>query len=140
MGERVTGDASAGVGVDEGLIKIGFFISGEGGDDLAAGGDLATAKHEAKESVQRNKVGAESITSIFSIHDPREIEGVDADVGVEGETDVTATNGITEFLIFVFGVDDDNFGADHHGTEGFEFNSEGFTGTGFSEDDEVGVF
>lgn len=53
---------------------------------------------------------------------------------------IRTANSVAEFLIFVFGVDNDNFGANHHGTESFELYGERLSGTRFSEDDEIGVF
>ena len=140
MSEGIAGDAGASVGVDEGLVEIGFFVGSEGGDDLAIGGDLATAEHEAEKTVKGDEVGAEGVVGILSVDDSGEVEGVDANVGVEGEANITATDGVAEFLVFVFGVDDEDFGADHHGAKGFEFDGEGFAGAGFRKDNEVGVF
>ena len=71
--------------------------------------------------MEGDEVGAEGVIGVFGVDDLGEIEGVDADVGVEGEADVAATDGIAEFLVFVFGVDNDDFGTNHHGAECFKF-------------------
>lgn len=140
VGERVAGDAGAGVGINEGLVKVGFFVGGESGDNLTTCGDLVATEHEAEETVEGDKVGAEGVIGVFGVDDLGEIEGVNADVGVEGETDVAATDGIAEFLVFVFGVDNDDLGTNHHGAESFKLDGERFTSTRLSKDDEVGVF
>ena len=140
MGEGVAGDAGAGVGINEGLVKVGFFVGGESGDNLTVRGDLVAAEHQAKETVEGDEVGAESVAGVFGVNDFGEVKGVNADVGVEGETDVAATDGIAEFLVFVLRVNNDDFGADHHGAESFKLDGERFTSTRLSENDEVGVF
>ena len=140
VSERIAGDAGAGVGVNKGLVKVGFFVGSEGGDDLATRGDLAATEHEAEKTMKGDEVGAEGIVGIFGVDDFGEIEGVDADVGVEGESNVAATDSIAEFLIFVFRVNNNDFGANHHRAESFELDGEGFTATGLSKDDEVGIF
>ena len=43
-------------------------------------------------------------------------------------------------MILVFWVDNKNFGAEHHRTQGFELDGERFTRTRFREDNHVGVF
>ena len=140
MSERIAGDAGASVGVDEGLVEVGLFVGSEGGDDLAIGGDLAATEHEAEKTMKGDEVGAEGIVGVFGVDDSGEVEGVDANVGVEGEANIAATDGVAEFLVFVFGVDDEDFGADHHGAKSFEFDGEGFAGAGLRKDNEVGVF
>ena len=140
MSERIAGDAGASVGVNKGLVKVGFFVGSEGGDDLATRGDLATTEHEAEKTMKGDEVGAEGIVGVFGVDDFGEVEGVDANVGVEGEANIAATDGVAEFLVFVFGVDDEDFGADHHGAKSFEFDGEGFASAGFRKDNEVGVF
>lgn len=140
VSEGVASDASTSIGVDEGLVEIGFFVSGEGRDDLTVWSDLVATKHKAKEAVQGYEVGTEGVIGIFTINDFRKVKRIDADVGIQRETNITTTDSVAEALVFVFWVDDKNLGADHHRTESFKFNSERFTGTGFGEDDEVGVF
>ncbi len=140
MGERIAGDAGAGVSIDESLVEVSFFVGGEGGGDLTIGGDLVATKHEAEKAMKSDEVGTQGVISVFAINDTREIEGINADIGVEAEADITAADSVTETLVFVFGIDDDNFGADHHGAKSFEFDSKRFTGTRLCEDDKVGVF
>ncbi len=107
---------------------------------MAVGGDLVTAKHEAEEAVEGDKISAESVIGIFAIDDFREVERVNADIGVEREANIAAADGVAELLVFVFWVDNEDLGADHHRAKGFELDGERFTSTGFREDDEVGVF
>ena len=90
--------------------------------------------------MESDEVGTESITGVFGVNNFGEVKGINADVGVEGETDVAAADGVAEFLVFVLRVNNDDFGADHHGAESFKFDGERFTSTRLSENDEVGVF
>ena len=43
-------------------------------------------------------------------------------------------------MIFVFGVDNEDLGANHHGAKGLKLDSKGFAGAGLGEDGHVGVF
>ena len=90
--------------------------------------------------MQGDEIGAQGVAGVFDVDDFGQVEGVDADVGVEGEADVAAADGVGEFLVFVFWVDDDDLAADHHGAESFEFDGEALPCTGLGEDDHVGVF
>ena len=87
-----------------------------------------------------DEVCTESIAGIFGIDDFGEVEWVDANIGIEAEADIAATDGVTEFLIFVFGVDNNDFRTYHHGAEGFELDGEGFTGARFGKDYHIGIF
>ena len=114
MGERVASDTSASISIDEGLVEVGFFIGGEGRHNLAVRPNLVAAEHKTEQTVQSYKVGTQGVVSIFTIDYLRQIKGVDADVRVETETNVTTAHGVAKFLIFVFWVDNDDFGANHH--------------------------
>ncbi len=70
----------------------------------------------------------------------REIKGIKAAGGVEREINVIAGDGVAESFIFVFGVDDDDFGAEHEGAENFQLDGIGFPGAGFGEDHRIGIF
>ena len=140
MSEWVASDAGAGIGINQGLVEISLFIGSQCWDDLTIWPNLVATEHEAKKTVQGDKVGAESVISIFGVNDFGQIKWVDADIGVETKADITTAYGVAELLIFIFWVDDDNFGANHHGTHSFKFDSERFTSTRFREDHEVGVF
>ena len=87
-----------------------------------------------------NEVCAKCIVSIFGVDNLWQIEWINANVGVKTEANIGAANGVGEFLILVFWVDNENFGANHHGAESFELNGKRFTCTRLSEDDHVGVF
>ena len=56
VGEWITSNTGTGVSINQGLIKVGFFVSTEGGDDLAVGGDLVTAEHKTEETVKGDEV------------------------------------------------------------------------------------
>lgn len=69
VGERVGGDAGASVGVDEGLVEIGFFGWTEGGIDLAIGCGLSAAEHEAEEAMKGDEVGTKRVVGVFGVDD-----------------------------------------------------------------------
>lgn len=140
VGERITSNAGARVGINQSLVEVSFFVGGEGGDDLAIRADLIPSEHETEEAVQSDEVGAESVVSVFIVDNFWKIEGVNANIGVETEPDITAADSVTEALVFVFWIDDDNFAAHHHGTESFELHRKRFTSTGFSENNKIGIF
>ena len=135
VGQGVTGDTGASVGVDEGLVEVCFFVGGEA--DLTGDG---STKHETKETVQGDEVGAEGVVGVFVVDDFGKIKRINTDVGIETEPDVATANGIAEFLVLIFGVDNDDFGTDHHRADSFKLDSERLTSAGFSKDDKIGVF
>jgi hypothetical protein len=53
---------------------------------------------------------------------------------------ISAAHGIAHFLVFVFRVDNKNFGAEHHRPQGFQLNCKAFAGAGFGKDYAVAVF
>ena len=140
VGERVGSDAGASIGVDEGLVEIRLFIGSEGRNGLTVGSSDIAAEHEAEEAVEGDEISLESIICILSVDDLWQVEGVDADIGIEREADVGAADGVAELLIFILGVDNENLGANHHGAERLELDGEGLASAGLGEDDHVGVF
>lgn len=83
VGEWVASNAGTGVGINEGLVEVSLFVGGESRNDLAIGGDLVAAEHEAEKTVESDKISAESVISIFAIDDFWKVEGIDTDVGVQ---------------------------------------------------------
>ena len=140
VSQRITGDASAGIGINQCLVEIGLLVGSQSGDDLTIWSDLVATEHQAEEAMQSDEVGTEGVIGVLTIDDFGQVEGVDADVGIEAETDITATHGVAKALIFILGVDNQDFGTNHHGADSFELDREGFTSTRFGEDHEVGVF
>ncbi len=58
VGEWVASNAGTGVGINEGLVEVSLFVGGESRNDLAIGGDLVAAEHEAEKTVESDKISA----------------------------------------------------------------------------------
>ena len=86
---------------------------------MAIWADLVAAEHETEEAMKGDKIGAKGVFGVFGIYDFGKVKGVDADIGIKGETNIGTAYCVTEFLIFVFWVNDEDFCADHHGAESF---------------------
>ena len=61
--------------------------------------------------MERDDFEAELIGALFV--DSGEVEGIDFSWRGEGKVDVLALESLTQSAIFVFGVDDDDFGVKH---------------------------
>ena len=54
---------------------------------------------------------------------------------VERDFEVTPADGLAHIFVLILGVDHDNVGVEHEGTEDFELGHVRLSGTGFREDD-----
>ena len=140
MCERVWSNTGTSIGVDESLVEISFFVRRKSGNGLATRTWLGTTEHESEKTMEGDKISAERVRGILRINHFWQIKWINANIGVEGESNVWSTDCITEFLILVFRVDDDNFSSHHHGADSLKLNCKRFTSTGFSEDDEISIF
>ena len=144
MGQRVVGDAGLGVGFDKRGVEVGFFARAK---RRHSGGYCrrciwAWAPPIISRSspcrvmrLERRALSASSVSTTL-----RQIKRVDAGGRVQAEAHIGATNGIAHALVFVFRVDDKNFGAKHHAAQGFELDGKAFTGAGLGKDHRVAVF
>ena len=131
MSEGIGSNTSTSISVDQGLVEVGFLGGGKT--------ETAITEHETEKAVKGDEVGTEGVISVLRVDHLWQIKWINTDIGIKAEADIRTADGITEFLIFVLGVDDDNFGAKHHRAQGLKLNSERFTSTRLCENDEVGI-
>jgi hypothetical protein len=128
VGQRVVGDAGFGVGFDQRRVQVGFFAwaqcrhHGALLPPMHLG--LGAAHHQAQQAVQGDQVGAQRVVGFFGVDDRGKSNGLMRVANFQAQAHIGAADGVAHALVFVFRVDNEYLGAEHHAAQRFQLDGE----------------
>ena len=93
-----------------------------------------------EKSDEARDIASEDVAGILILGYIRQVKRIKVIIRVQGDVYEASADSLAKILVFVFRINDNYFGPEHHRAQDLKFHGITFSGAGFCEDHHVGVF